>query len=571
MAIGMAVAVSANANPVKHVLLISVDGLHQKDLEWFVKNNPSSTLANLAAHGVEYSNANTPFPSDSFPGMVAQTTGGNPKTTGVYYDDEYSRSLIPWGTSFADCQAKAVAPGAEVYYAEVNETLSPTGQILLDANQGIPNLYPVPDFTPGDLANAPTSILKLAGGADDIRSIALDPSTLPLDPNSCQPVYPHSYLKVNTIFEVARANGLRTAWTDKHPTYEILSGPSGYGIDDLFAPEINSVINLTDPNAPDWTKSNVDTQKYDTFKVMSIINEINGKDHSGRSNPGTPAIFGMNFQVVSTAQKLNKSATPQNADATQLGGYNADGTPGPVLVSALNFVDASLKQMQDAINNNTETQNSTALIISAKHGQSPVNRSDLTIINDGDFNDAMNAAWAAQYPASTLPLIAHSMDDDGVLLWLNYRTKTATDFATQFILNYSGTGVGSDAAGNKISKPFTNAGVDPKQIYAGANAASFIGVDPADDRYPDVIGVAKTGSVYAGGKLSKIAEHGGNNNNDRHVPILVSGPGIKSGQVVTTAVHTTQIAPTILHLLGLNPNELQAVVAEKTPVLNNLQ
>src|SRR5579871_2809132 len=68
---------------VDHVLLISVDGLHQSDLAWYLQNHPSSTLAKLAKRGVDYSNASTPFPSDSFPGMVAQITGGNPSSTGI--------------------------------------------------------------------------------------------------------------------------------------------------------------------------------------------------------------------------------------------------------------------------------------------------------------------------------------------------------------------------------------------------------------------------------------------------------------------------------------------------------
>ena len=45
-----------------------------------------------------YSSARTTFPSDSFPGMVAQVTGGSPKTTGVYYDDSYNRVLLAPGT-----------------------------------------------------------------------------------------------------------------------------------------------------------------------------------------------------------------------------------------------------------------------------------------------------------------------------------------------------------------------------------------------------------------------------------------------------------------------------------------
>src|SRR5271166_4122580 len=65
---------------IAHVLLISVDGLHQSDLEWYVSNHPGSALAKLDGGGAEYSSAHTPIPSDSFPGMIAQVTGGNPRT-----------------------------------------------------------------------------------------------------------------------------------------------------------------------------------------------------------------------------------------------------------------------------------------------------------------------------------------------------------------------------------------------------------------------------------------------------------------------------------------------------------
>jgi predicted AlkP superfamily pyrophosphatase or phosphodiesterase len=67
-----------------NLALISVDGLHQQDLTWYVRNNPHSVPAALAAEGVEYSNAETPFPSDSSPGMTGQVTGGDPQVTGIY-------------------------------------------------------------------------------------------------------------------------------------------------------------------------------------------------------------------------------------------------------------------------------------------------------------------------------------------------------------------------------------------------------------------------------------------------------------------------------------------------------
>jgi arylsulfatase A-like enzyme len=83
---------------------------------------------------------------------------------------------------------------------------------------------------------------------------------------------------------------------------------------------------------------------------------------------------------------------------------------------------------------------------------------------------------------------------------------------------------------------------------------------------PDVIGIAQYGVVYTGHK-AKIAEHGGAHREDRNVPIVLTWPGAADGTTVTAPVETTQIAPTILKLLGLNPHELKAVRIERTEPL----
>src|SRR5262245_50860501 len=88
---------------VHHILLLSVDGLHQHDLANWVRQNPNSTLAFLSRRGITYTSARTTTPSDSFPGLLAQLTGGTPKTTGVYYDDSYDRTLFSPGP--AGCHA----------------------------------------------------------------------------------------------------------------------------------------------------------------------------------------------------------------------------------------------------------------------------------------------------------------------------------------------------------------------------------------------------------------------------------------------------------------------------------
>ncbi len=547
-------AAAANATApataaAKHVVLISVDGLHQNDLDWYVKNNPTSTLATLVAQGVEYNNAMTQFPSDSFPGMVGQVTGGNPHSTGIYYDVSYNRNLLAPGTT----SCAGATPGTVVAFDESIDKNSSR----IDAGQNIPNLY----------TNAPSNFSLISWLSSNPLTL-INPANLPVDPSTCMPVYPHQYLQVNTIFEVAHSHGMRTAWSDKHPAYEILGGPSGKGISEYFTPEINSLISLTSSN--DFTKDNLSTQLYDNLKVTAVVNWAQGQNHSGTAVVGTPAIYGMNFQSVSTAQKLNTSSytDPATGSVMQngLGGYVKDAStgammPGPVLTGALNFVDQSIGKIVKAVDANT------VVIVSAKHGQSPVNRADLTLINDGDMNAALDAAWNAAHPGAN-GLIANSMDDDGVLLWLKDTSAEATTFAKNFLFNYSGTGVGSDSNGNPTSKPFTNTGL--AAVYAGADAAQFLNVPANDPRAPDVVGVAKTGSVFAGGHLSKIAEHGGNNVNDRHVPILVWGAGIASGKVVKAPVATPQIAPTILKVLGLNVNTLQAVKMEKTAVLPGL-
>ena len=256
------------AGPAKHVLLLSVDGLHQSDLEWWIHDHPNGNLARLVRDGAEYARALTPVPSDSFPGWSPRSRAATRATTGIYYDDSYNRSLLPPG---ATCTAgQTTGLGSEVNFAENIDR----NQLSIDAGFGIPNLYP----------GLPGSVLGLPGDVPTIDQKMIDPANLPIDPATCKPVYPHQYLRVNTIFQVAHDAGLRTAWSDKHPPTSLLAGPTGTGIDDLFTPEINS--STTDPElpagpSPDWTTNNQDTQFYDAIKVDSIINEINGFDHSG--------------------------------------------------------------------------------------------------------------------------------------------------------------------------------------------------------------------------------------------------------------------------------------------------
>jgi arylsulfatase A-like enzyme len=175
-------------------------------------------------------------------------------------------------------------------------------------------------------------------------------------------------------------------------------------------------------------------------------------------------------------------------------------------------------------------EDSTAIILSAKHGQSPQTPSALTRIPDGPIVTALDAAWQAAHPSATAPLVAFTVDDDGMLMWLNDRSPAATEFAKQFLLSHSG--VGNDI--NLNPKAYTQSGL--AQVFTGGHG--------------------------------KIAEHGGANPQDRNVPLVVSGgPVGRHNEVENGRVETTQIAPTILQLLGLDPDVLQAVQIEHTRAL----
>lgn len=513
---------SARSTTQQHVLLLSVDGMHQVDLARYVVDHPHSAFASLLRRGEGFSRAQTPLPSDSFPGMVGQVTGGNPKTTGIYYDVSYDHALLPAGT--ADCS------GSPALGAAINDDESADlDNSRLDAGQGLSGL--------------PGSILAMTGTPVSL----LNTASFPVDPATCKPVLPHAQLRVNTVFEVARQHGLRTAWSDKHAAYDILQGPSGGGIQDLFTPEINSDTG----EGTDWTGDNAKTQQYDGYKARAVLNQIDGLDHSGAHHVGTPALFGMNFQAVSTAEKLPSSGG-------QPGGYAADGqTPGPVLARALAFVDGQVGALLDELKSQ-HLDKSTTVILSAKHGQSPTDPAALLRIPDGPILDGLDSAWAASHPGAA-PLVASATDDDAMIVWLSDRSAAAAAFVKSYLLGHDGTG--NDIHGNP--RAYQASGL--KTVYAGKDAAAFFGSAAGDSRVPDLYAVAQHGVVFTG-KKGKIAEHGGADPQDRDVPLVISGPGIGHGSS-HAIVETTQIAPTILQLLGLDPRSLRAVQLEHTAVL----
>lgn len=575
-AIGAVTATSASAadspdarGRSQHVLLISVDGMHQSDLDWYVAQHPDSTLAKLTHSGTEYTNAKTSNPSDSDPGGTALMTGGNPKSTGVYYDVEYSHKVDEAG---AVCVPGKAATGGDVIYDSPDDALASANDLMTGVSGAFPSFDENGSIYPQGVDKNPAAIMNLTFDP----KTSLNPGTFPVDPKTCQPITPWDYLGDNTIFQVIHQAGLRTAWSDKHAVYASFNGPGsgGQSIDDLFAPEIDSQAVMPNgvpyPQDDDWAHIDAATKQYDGYKVQAVLNEIGGLDHSGKTKAGTPAILGMNFQTVSVAQKIRSTPTTliHNPDgsyttsAPEAGGYawvKGQLVPGPVLSSALDYVDAQLGRMVVSIQKAGLTDKTT-IIVTAKHGQSPQDPNKLVTVKDGPIVDAINAAWAQTHPGNTSLIVAGTDDD----LWQSYLSNTspaATSFVKDYLWNHTAQGFDVD------KNPVTVQHSGLAEIWAGADAASFFGVAANDGRYPDVFGKVQEGIVYA--KPTKLAEHGGMNSGDTHVLMLVDGPRIPA-RVIGAPVETTQVAPTILSVLGLDPASLTAVQKEGTRVLPGL-
>jgi arylsulfatase A-like enzyme len=309
-------------------------------------------------------------------------------------------------------------------------------------------------------------------------------------------------------------------------------------------------------------------EAYDDTKVQAIINEIDGKRSDG--SPGTgkaPAIFGMNFQAVSVGEKL------------VVGGYDASLAPKPILAHAIAHTDASIGRMvKELIAKGLLDK--TLIIVSAKHGQSPIDFSQLqmksaatqapdhTVVDPGSVIDApvdvKQSTFMNPNSGSTYAQSGHLQTDDVGIVWLQPNGRSDLNSAVTSLLN--------NAA--KIHANVLQPGSIFNSNITSGDALSDIFGDPtvpgsiAPARAPDIFIQPDHGVIYSGSK-AKIAEHGGGSLDDTHVALLVAANFLDRAEV-EDLVHTTQIAPSILRALGLDPRALESVRQEGTRVLPEL-
>ncbi|HLZ10389.1 MAG TPA: alkaline phosphatase family protein, partial [Chloroflexota bacterium] len=227
-------------------------------------------------------------------------------------------------------------------------------------------------------------------------------------------------------------------------------------------------------------------------------------------------------------------------------------TPTAPMLDEIRFVDAAIGQMLDALAEQ-RLLGTTAVIITAKHGQSPIDAHRFFPIpgHSNTNGHPPSDLVAADLPDSEINQIG-STEDDISLLWLKPGSSVTADVAL-------------------LEANATSAGIG--QIFYGPSLATIFNApglpaDGGDPRTPDIVVQPNVGVVYTG-STKKQAEHGGFAHDDTNVMLLVAHPALRA-RTVTTFVETTQVAPTILALLGLDPNALDAVRQEGTAVLPGL-
>ena len=380
--------------------------------------------------------------------------------------------------------------------------------------------------------------IHLDGGGD------FNPQAIPhaLVNGRCVPVQPHDYLQTNTVFEAVKAGlpGAHTAWADKHAwAYDWVNGPSGHGVDDLARTEISSVDAATGHNYEDGYTH---TEIFDDLHLRIILNQIDGKTSTG-ADGAVPTLFGTNFQTLSVAQK----AIHANG-----GGY-VDGafTPGPQVAAALHYVDTALGRVVAELNEK-HLAATTLVVLTAKHGQSASDHA--TLVKHGDTLTALLKAHGVIGEGAGLAGTGLVQTDDVGLIWLKDQSRTA-EVVALLKANAGCTATGICADGPQA------------RILSGAALAEKFG-NPEQGRAPDIVVFPNPGVLYSASK-KKDADHGGDAPDDRHVALIVSLPSW-TGHADAAPVVTTQVAPTILAALKLDPTLLHAVKAERTPALPDI-
>lgn len=297
-------------------------------------------------------------------------------------------------------------------------------------------------------------------------------------------------VNAETLFQAAKAAGLRTEFDSKYPAYSIENGPASLGP----SPSIDV---LRTPTFANFTGT---PQQYDQMEFNAMRQDI-------LSGPNRPNLY------VIYAVSPNSIEKQYGIDA-------------PQVAQSISFEDDQIKQTVDAFKQ-AGVYDQTDIVVTADHGNTAVD----TAIPDSGPGSIQQYLDDNGFP------VIQATADQVYLVWLKDPTQA------QGAINL--------LSSPTVKKQF---GIDYilNQNQLRALHAAPVNRTPDFAIQPTIGEHGTPAVVYTAPPLGKHVEHGGFNASDIQVPLFISGAGINQDGTNDEPALDMQIAPTLARTMCLN-------------------
>lgn len=209
--------------------------------------------------------------------------------------------------------------------------------------------------------------------------------------------------------------------------------------------------------------------------------------------------------------------------------------------------DRDLAMLQDAYRR-AGVLDRTLFVLMADHGMMPL------------AHKIDSTALAGAITKAGTDIVSQSYST-GAYFWLKDRSKAVP--AAQNIANLHNPFIQSiyvkmPSAAGYAYQPVSKAGVRTPGVAASNQYLLHTFAGPNG---PDVVTVFAEGvGSEPGGQASWKADHGGTSWESQHLPLILSGPGVRSGVISSSPARLIDVAPTVLQLLGISHHRMHGLV-----------
>ena len=202
--------------------------------------------------------------------------------------------------------------------------------------------------------------------------------------NGCAPVFPWQFVRTNSIFGVIHKAGGYTAWSDKHPAYASVAGQDGTERAGrfLWARDQFQCCGSAQCDDTGWsgflrdgTGHGADLTAWtNSFKNIQVLRHAEGERDPERDRRVESPGHAKTQDADHLWDELPGGQCGREADRREArnGGYlDAAGTPTATLLSEIEFADDAIGEMVNKLKDRGQYE-STLIIVTAKHGQSPI-------------------------------------------------------------------------------------------------------------------------------------------------------------------------------------------------------